>query len=409
MKFLAIFNLIVFGVQLCALGECYPEKEFVVYQNGGGIYNRIHPSGDYVLYTSNRGTGVSIADLTQKNSEGKIVVKEIRTPMTGETYPVEGRWDLLAAPYAPGGMAYYQLSDILNVDAPQNALPIFKDKKHDQFYHSSAELPGGKSEKYEFRTTLWEGQWTQDYQVTTDEAGKRKVEKKGQRYKVCENIFNPKTAGLSSAERIALQEEKAKIEREYLTSALTERDRMDMRHQEISRLLNPTSANSLSQPTLSKDGTMIAGIPVGKDTTHIYKIKENGDCELVKDIGIRTSKISFSYPEGRKLPLITFMNDNFAPQASRGAYVYDLNTDLSFKVSGETDADGYPGFTKDGRVVYSGSSKDSNEKRITGYFRVDAIKITSNGSKCASVTSSKSQSKKTYEPRQNQGEGANQN
>lgn len=96
-------NLTVFFISFLffqvsvAQGACYPETEFVRTE-APGDYHRIHPSGDFVLYTNPTGARAEIIDLRAKDSAGKIIPQTIRTRMTNETYPVEGSWDLLTAP-----------------------------------------------------------------------------------------------------------------------------------------------------------------------------------------------------------------------------------------------------------------------------------------------------------------------
>ena len=62
--------------------------------------------------------------------------------------------------------------------------------------------------------------------------------------------------------------------------------------------LNRSSDNSrysLINPIISPNGKEIAGIMDG--TTKIYTINPDNTCTLVDDLGVRTSKVSFSYPD----------------------------------------------------------------------------------------------------------------
>ncbi|MBC7741518.1 MAG: hypothetical protein H7061_04945 [Bdellovibrionaceae bacterium] len=407
MKIFAGKTILIFTMTLSSItyaANCLPPREFIASPaNNGGAYLRVHPTGDYVLYTGGRTSNVEIIDFTKTNDSGAIAPVIIKTPMKNEAYPVEGRWDLIASPYDIKGMSYYSFADFTSA-AVENKLtvePVFSDRTHNQFYHSSAELPGGKKGNYDFRTTLWMDRWTQDYSVSIDAAGKREIKTKGARYQICENLFAPlKIAGVTEVADIRTQ--MAGLSNEYLNLQNTSTPAVLARRQEIQTLLSPLQQRlahlvpSLNQLTLSKDGTMLAGIPSNKSTTHVYKIKENGECELVKDLGIRTSKVSFSYPYKNELPMVTYNAEgNAANNYVRGVYLYDLQTDKSFPIStAAAESASYPGFTKDGRIIYKAIDAD----RKAGFVRADAVSIVTNGAKCATKASASTpETQKKYE------------
>lgn len=318
--------------------NCFPGSEFIASSKAGdGAYLRVHPSGNYLLYSVATSRLVEIVDLTRKNQQGQPLI--ISTSMTAETAPVEGRWEFLAAPRYESSMSYFSFQDFLDNPEAKAVKPIFTDSEHNDYYHSSAELPGGESSNYTFRTTLFQNGWTRDYSVVKTATGKKEIKPKGKRYHICSNIFS------SSAN------DKKPI---------------------------------LTQPVLSKDGTLIAGLPTHKTTTHVYRIKENGDCDLVKDIGVRTWKVNFSYPEKNKLPMLTYSaSGNAANNFLRKAYIYDLESSKSFALTDKDyESDTFPGFTKDGRVIYRGYDAEKRK----GYFRVDALKIVSSAARCAERT-----------------------
>jgi hypothetical protein len=402
-------KLIFIGALMLAIkslgSNCVPLREFIPSnESSNGNYLRVHPSGDYALYSGGRTGGVEIVDFTKIGENGKPISKLIKTPMSNEAYPVEGRWDLIASPYDKLGMSYYPFNDFADGSIQDKAKisPIFSDKSHDEYYHSSAELPGGKKGNYDFRTTLWKDRWTKDYSVTTDASGKREVKPKGERYQICQNIFAPPKPK-ENVDLVKIQAQLTMLENEYFgrapfTAAATmdRKQEIQTEYTRVSLLRGNNRGQTLSQPILSKDGSMIAGIPSDKSTTHIYKIKENGDCELVKDLGIRTSKVSFSYSEKNQLPMLTYTAEGSAVgKVVRGVYVYDLQTEKSFPISTEAAENAsYPGFTRDGRIVYK--ARDSDGK--TGFLRVDAVSVATNGSKCAVKGAvSKSESKSRFE------------
>lgn len=112
----------------------------------------------------------------------------------------------------------------------------------------------------------------------------------------------------------------------------------------------------ISNPVLSKDGQFVAGLVGSK--IELYSIGSNGDCKKEGSTGVRGSKVSFSYPEPGKLPKVAFVGEGGASDRfGRGVHIYDFET-KNLKVITGDPADGnsgryYPGFTKDGRVLYS--------------------------------------------------------
>ncbi len=133
---------------------------------------------------------------------------------------------------------------------------------------------------------------------------------------------------------------------------------------------------NLQNPSLSKDGTFVAGLVEG--TIRVYKINDNGTCEQVADTKHRGSKVSFSYPEKGKLPKITYTAEggpsgNFQTRA----FVYDLETSVTSIISTDNDRNPYyPGFTRDGRVMF---------KTSTGMTLVDPSQVNGNSPQCAAA------------------------
>lgn len=405
-----------------ASAECVPARETVNHRHSGQ-YHRIHPSGNFALYSS--GNGVKIVDFTNRSAP-----KEIDTPMRAETYPVEsatGGWTLLASPYDKDGMNYYQMKDLLEKKA--QAKSIYKDKDNDQYYHSTAELPGSTRDVKRIRTLLY-GKQYREYTMSKDEQGNfTKVEPGPARQQICMSFVSPAVASLDTslnaedaAKRTAQQAEanrmqtqmdewanryrrldysrdaaeRQQIEKDY-TRVSNERDKLmaeinaatlgsrylamfkrtmeiglklatsayDTNNGEFQRLhdeLNQLSqqmapyasnnSNYFSNPVLSKDGTLVAA--AASNSLKVYKILPDAKCEEVANVPFATSKVSFSIPEKGKLPKITFTaQSGGSNNYGTNALVYDLNNGETTPVALRGTYGNYPGFTRDGRVIYS--------------------------------------------------------
>jgi hypothetical protein len=232
--------------------------------------------------------------------------------MNKEVYPVEAsrEWKWIASPNHDKKMRYYDFQDLLKNGPMSKA--VYEDANLNQFYHSSAELPGHTADKIHFRTSIWSQLKYRDYTA----------------------YFN--------GSFIPTRVEKSKI-----------------------KSLCPNLKNEgFSEPILSKDGTEIAGVTKDKDdnqTTKVFKIEKNG-CTLAYDVGYTTSKVSFSYPKPGQMPMLTFtatMADKRKTSSPSkllrsGVWVYDPNKNETFPISplDEGITVSYPGFTEDGRIFY---------------------------------------------------------
>jgi hypothetical protein len=128
----------------------------------------------------------------------------------------------------------------------------------------------------------------------------------------------------------------------------------------------------LENPILSKDGTEVGGVWQG--TTRVFKVNKDGTCKQTVDLGFQASKINFSYPENGKARFITFTGSGEVSKSGKrppgflqtNAYILDresgevqmLNDDPNQVVVG------YPGFTRDGQVLFAAQEKVSGPKRI---------------------------------------------
>lgn len=314
--------------------ECVPARRVVDAPdelNDIGVYHRVHPSGNYVIASrameGNSENRVAVIDLSNPEQP-----RAIETPLIDEAYPIEGRWKYIASPRnnrwnssntTGSGMRYYPFEGATGVlEAGREAQYVMNDPDHDQWYHSSAELPGSTDQNFQFRTMLY-GERYRDYTISTNANGE-------------------------------------------VTTTHTE-----------TRSACQNLTGHLSSPILSKDGTEVAA-NVGSSTV-IYRInRADATCELVDDVGFYTSKVSFSYPNPPSKGQIAFQGNHTVmvdgiPQPMTGIFIYDRDTRTTRKISSNEGNPSYPGFTQDGRVIYMDRS---NRKIIT----VDPTQLNADGS-----------------------------
>lgn len=365
--------------------ECIPAYESVELPHNG-LYHRIHPSGEYILFTSpsesrkDEDPEVFLIDLTGRKAGQAPVI--IPTNLKGESYPVEPSWEYISSP-ASNGMEFFRFSDLINKTQAnyRNAKPVMSDPQNLGYYHSFAEIAGKKKV---IRSTKWLDSEMIDYEVSGTSA--QPILKRSKPGHYCSNI----TIKYAEAERKASEKFGAavahlKAETDLSKKAALEAEKK-LADDEWMRIMN---LSNLATPIISKDGLFLATRYGNPDTIKIFKLKDNGDCESPIDTGYQGSKVSFSYPEKGKLPKIVFSDDDWlgAPivkhETADGIQVgpggkriilYDLETKKSKQVNppGEYRAD-YPGFAKDGRIIYSTGK---------GLSIADGIRISSNNQNC---------------------------
>lgn len=337
--------------------DCVPARTYVKLpaSMGGGYgaqYTRVHPSGNYMLVSGFN--GVKIFDL--RTNPATI----IDTPMRDEAYPVQPNWDLIASPNHGNGMRYYSFDKILN--SKENTDPEFNDSSHNEYYHSSAELPGSSKANKTIRTLLWSNRRYKDYSVTRSGSNAFSVQSSGDQKEICSGgIVEPGVPQLTEARRLQLQQQAEPLrqrlrllEVEFYNDSTTEnrRDQIRNEYSQVSNELEPIESQlnagyvRIDQPILSTNGTEFAGIYKGN--TKIFKI--DGDkCTVDKDLGFDTSKVNFSHAKPGKKGSIAFA-------ANGRAYIYDRDKDLQIEIgTNQEGIDGYysyPGFTRDGRLIY---------------------------------------------------------
>ena len=286
------------------------EKTGILY-GGSPKYIRVHPSGNFVLASLDDGTAVLI-DLRDKENP-----KIIETPLRNEAAAVEPNWEFLSSPYAEGGMEYYAFDDVLKNG--KAAKVVFSDRRHNEYYQSSAEVPGSKVNERKFVTLLFSTLSAREYTIKKVAEGKYKTTTGKVSY-LCENV-----------------------------------------------------QSNLIQPNISKDARFVAanemdpkGQMRGIGGAVILKRLPNGHCQIEDRVGFATGKMNFSHPQpGHKG--FTAFSVNQTSQSSSGdmsmedtAFLYDRETKemrLLSRPWEETSAQ-FPGFTKDGRVIYAAGRGD---------------------------------------------------
>lgn len=356
-----------------------PESHFIPIPKPGdghdfGHYLRVHPSGNYVLISGYGEQDVVIVDLT------KTPPKIISTPFNDETYPVEPNWQLIASPYNSDGMRYYEFEKVLalqdkkNVDWKREVPAAFHDRDHNEVYHSSAVVGGAKNGTLTVRTLLFHQQSYRDYQV--DCSGPQcNLNAKSPQAHLCEPTM------LAGDKRKRLQELREQVDQlNFETGEISSRiadnaipldkskETMERLHEIMSTIsqLSPelstlnieiygNGSGYMNQPILSKDGTEVAGtVGIGNEHIVIQKINANGSCSTVERLPFMGGKVSFSHPIPGKNGMIAYSKSyHNDPNQPEHAYVYDRNKKEEVRISNDSESDArYPGFTKDGRVIY---------------------------------------------------------
>ena len=128
---------------------------------------------------------------------------------------------------------------------------------------------------------------------------------------------------------------------------------------------------------LSKTGRYIGGIDPKTEHTKIMEILENGDCVVRYDLRLKTGKLDFSYDDrkvafhvsskvGVDIQRVTRLRRYPSKKLNLNAMTFDLMTGRFEKVTeckGEFDCY-YPGFTRDGNLVYLQQAPNYNYEFI---------------------------------------------
>ena len=418
---------------------CVPARETIEHPRPelASDYVRVHPSGDYVLHS---GQGVHILKFEKAGADGRREVRVYETPMMDETAPVDEDWEFIASPNHgkngendPGGeMRYYAFATLLRDQ--KKAQKVFSDPEHNEFYHT-AYKHGVRNGIFEIRTMLFNDRKYRDYGLRLGPDGKVAKLVKSKIKEMCANFDKPWPKAKADRFRelepqIVAEKNRIGLETRSLVSKLQKSGLADLGeaekaldadlklmgeglglsdiiktdkivllrylqwklerhplHQEFSRLANEKDETvfKISEPILSKNGRLLAGKHMSDETkgetTHLWKVDEKGSCTLVKDLGYPTNKVSFSFPEARKLGRIAFTtsatNVNPGdPSNKEDLFVMDLDSGETKKVSLSSETPWYPGFTRDGRLVYKTTSTDgTSEKEKASFIIADLHQV----------------------------------
>ncbi len=341
-----------------------------------GNYQRVHPNGTYVLHSSmSEKVNVVLMDLTARDTDGKKLARPLATPMNDEVYPATNDWSLFASPNHPGKiMHYYGLSGLL-----KNGIfdkPIFSDSKHNKYYQSVGELPGSTKEKKRIRVTLYSDRRTKEYDLNMSK-GNVVSGTPGKSGVICENIIKDPSKKLdptivaNGKARIAILKKKinslyreVNLEDDLDKTQEMERqiDVLQNEKDEIQRtVIDPEILGTISAPVLSPNGMEIAfnfeKRVDGKMTPpvqQIYKINSDYSCDFMEDLGYETGKVQFSYPQNGKKGSLVFQGSATieGKKFVNAIVVHDRDQNKTRMLFSGQGSIGYPGFTKDGRVIF---------------------------------------------------------
>jgi len=118
-------------------------------------------------------------------------------------------------------------------------------------------------------------------------------------------------------------------------------------------------------PMLSKDGKYVGGLDIDTNTSGVWKILDNYECEKVVDLGIKTGKLNFNFDNTKltyhiykKIGASDFdTSENYIPHPEitniANIYVFDILSSSHVQITkNRTSNSLYPDFTKDGTIVF---------------------------------------------------------
>jgi hypothetical protein len=302
-----------------------------------GAFLRVDPSGRYVLL-SNAVGGTHIYEL-RKDGE-KIVPVKIETPLLRESFPIEnpeGEWEVIASPNhgteKPLSMHYYSFKEILQQKG--GTQPLYTTTFSD-LYHSVGMLESS-GDKRKIRTALMSGLKYTDYEYKIEDSAPQKESfvAIGESQLCANSNLGRYSQPVLDREgrRVALNRQPPDTDMSPVTSMA------DLRRREYG--------------------------DAQKSVTGIYKILENGDCRLMTEIPFATSKVGFGYKEGPTKDKILLSTGDSQ------ALIFDIKTKESQPISQRGEQTTYPGFTKDGRVIYVSSRLSAPDNYEVGLVVVD--------------------------------------
>lgn len=278
-----------------------------------GIYTRVSPDGRYLL-RSHSGMGLSDVTVMELDRQKKTVLP-YQTSLSGEAFAVQGTWRYIVD--VDG--SHYHLRDLLRNQ--QRAKSQFRAGVRG-FYATAAELPGGSKSSHRIRSLSWP---------------------------------SPSDAGLlGTQEAGALYNEVVDVAVDA-TGRAVDKDSTGGRW--LCGNLKATEGWMFSLPMVSADGSEFAARPQNPsdrlEGIRIYEFGANHeDCKLVDRVNFMSSKVIFGYPKNGVKPPVVFYEGS---GGLMGLHFYDRELKRVFSVrdgNRRSVVDGYPGFTRDGRLVY---------------------------------------------------------
>lgn len=322
---------------------CIPAHQFFPFEgkwatkndNGDtvlGMYARVSPDGKYVLrsFSGAKLTQVTLMELVPGAVNS---VRPYETPMKNEAFPVQGSWRYIE----DVGGEHYKLSDLLT--RQKKAKKQFKGGISG-FYTVAAELPGGSAHTHQIRSLSWPNGNPDNMGVgvLTNAVITARINKNGIAYKIDSTGINYMCSNLKS-----------------------------------------TDGSAMSLPMISPEGLEFASMPQnprGSDPSmRIYRFGEDHkSCLPVLDLKVQAAKIIFSSAAQNQA---LFYSSGSLSNKGNGVHFYDRDLKRMFTLDDagkKVRADSYPGYTKDGRIVYGAyweECDDSGCKEKAGYVVSD--------------------------------------
>ncbi|MCB0349205.1 MAG: hypothetical protein KDD37_10235 [Bdellovibrionales bacterium] len=277
------------------------------------------PDGRYYTYT------------TWKPSDGHYADKNILLDsQSGVSMPIPGAYDpmftlnmrnvIVPGQVASYGLRFYHLEDLINQGVA--AQPFFNDTEFKGVYESIAVLRKTATEVIYRVIIEFNSRYFRDYKETLDASGKTiKME-----------IISPVTQVCSNY-KFAL-------------------------------------------PMISKTGTEFSGLDYSVGKSRVYKLNNDGTCEVSEELGYLAGKIAFGYnsryiafhvfEKADKLGNYAFSHIS-APDSKTVANIYlkDRLTNTTYKLSNYVDGNAmYPEFLANGDIVYILHPHDTSSFKV---------------------------------------------
>lgn len=305
-----------------------------------GTYERISPDGRFILrsYSGAQLGRVSLIELPKREGDS---IKVYRTPFSNEAFPVQGTWRYLVDVNGD----HYRFAEVLKRQA--SALPLFR-AGMTGFYAAASELHAKSAAQHPFQSIYIRSlSWPQGADPDTQGVGPLQIETvevwdDGQRAHVRQ------TSG----------------------------------QQYICTRRKSTDGGVYALPMISMDGKAFSAIPQipasGPPSMRVYSLNSDAmskehPCELQADLGFSPGKAVFGFAASAEEYWLTYSDLGHV-------YFYDAGLKQTFRLDhGRYGvlASAFPGFTRDGRVVYGATWRDCADSQQcgerAGYVVVDPL------------------------------------